>query len=346
MATEKFDWASVGGYPADEPIQNKPKSSVLDQIAEFLSGAGLGIAQGGSDIGANIAQFPSDVYTYFTGKPGYTAPKPDIRSWGPQSETGKSGESIGEFVAPFAFSPGLALETKLGNAAFGGRLLPRLASESLLGSAESENRGLGLGLGALTPAAGKAIRFAKETPFTKAGAVKKMNKARQLAGEESLGIPLDMDFLRNLEYQLGSSHLKPSKMAINNLLGEATKGDYPSYFNLQSALGDIGRELMNPSPQRGKGLGGLISQYLNPPQTSAVERLTGQQINQLQNKYIQDAMEHLTKTGRGDIAKLTQEGRRDYSNFKRFEPWRNRVGWLLAGGIPGANYISHLFHHD
>lgn len=349
MSKDKFDWTSVGGYAADKPAtQSKPKSSVLDQIAEALSGAGLGIAQGGSDVAANIAQFPSDVYSYFTGKPGYTALKPDIRSWGPQSDVGKGAESLGEFAAPFVFSPGLALETQLGKTAFGGKLLPRVALESLLGSAESENRGLGLGLGALTPALGKAIGFMKETPFTKAGAIKKLNKASELAGEEPLGIPMDMDFIRNLEYQMGSNHLKPSKMAINTLLGEASKGDYQSYHKLQSALGDISRELIHPEPQRGKGFLNMISNIFSRPQTTASERLTGNQLNELRNQYVQQAMEHLSNTGKGKIAKLATQGKREYANYQNFKPYRNALMAAIAGsaGVPGYGLIKHIFSHE
>ncbi|HEY2811769.1 MAG TPA: hypothetical protein VGJ00_10335 [Rhabdochlamydiaceae bacterium] len=353
MSREKFDWSSVGGYPADEahmtPSINQPnQSSLLDKIAESLSGAGLGLAQGGSDIGANIAHFPSDVYTYFTGKPGYDTPKPDLRSWGPQSDVGKGAESLGEFAAPFALSPGLALETQLGKSLFGGKLLPRAALESLLGSSESDNRGLGLGLGALTPAVGKAIRFVKETPLTRSGAIKKMNKASELAGEEPLGIPMNMDFIRNLEYQMGSNHLKPSRMAINNLLGEAAKGDYQSYHKLQSALGDISRELIHPEPQTGKGFFNMIGNLFSRPQTTASERLTGNQLNELRNQYVKEAMEHLEKTGKGKIANLATQGKREYANYKNFKPYRNALMAAIAGsaGVPGYGLIKHIFSHE
>jgi hypothetical protein len=317
---------------------------LLKNIGDVLGGGAVGLAQGGSDIGANIAQFPSDIYSYFSGKQGYTAPKPSFREYGPQSELGQKSEEAGEFAAPFVGSPALAAETMLGKTMFGGRMLPRLVTDALLGSAESENRKLGAAGGLAAPIAGKAIKLVKETPLTKYGATKNLAKARELAGEESLGIPLSIDFLRNLEYQMGSSHLKPNKMQINNLLGEAAKGDYPSYFNLQSALGDISRELMYPDTQKGKGLMGMIASLFNKPQTTAAERLTGKQLDELKKQYITQAMEHLNETGKSKIAQLETKGKQDYSNYMNFRPWRNRALFGAVAGIPGMEYLKHLFH--
>lgn len=345
------DWTNLGGYPEvnrESKFSNansQDSNGLIGQIMQGIGGGLTGLAQGGSDIGANIAQFPSDIYTYLTGKEGYKAPKPDIRAFGPQTEIGKGFEKGGEFTAPFVLSPGLAAETILGKAMYGGKLLPRLITDALLGGAESEDRGIGAGLGLTMPAIGKGLKFLKETPLTKSGAVKNIEKAKRMAGEESLGIPMSIDFLRNMEYQLQSSHLKPSKMAINTLMGEAAKGDYPSYFKLQSALGDIGRELSHPAQQTGKGFLNMISNLLNKPQTSAAERLTGQQLNDLRNQYIKQAMEHLTKTGKGNIAKTATQGTKEYSNYMKFRPYRNAVIGAALSGIPGYEILKHIFNH-
>lgn len=332
--TREVDWGGIESKASNLP----------HKIAEALEGTLVGLAQGGSDIGANIAQFPSDLYTYFTGKPGYTAPKPDIREFAPQSDLAHQFEKGGEIAAPFVASPAIAAETALGRVMFGGRMLPRIALDALLGASESENRKLGGALGTAAPLAGKAIRFIKETPLTKMGASKKMEQALKLAGDESLGIPVGVDFLRNMQYQLQSPHLRPSKMQINTLMGEAAKGDYPSYFALQSALGDISRELMYPPAQKGKGILGLIGNYLNPPQTSAAERLTGQQLDQLRRQYIADAMEHLTQTGKRKIANLETKGRQEYSNYKKFLPYRNKGALAALAAVPGIQYIRHLLN--
>lgn len=333
MAIE-IDWGDEHQEPSKLPLN----------IAHALGGGLAGLAQGGSEIGRNIAQLPFDAYSYFTGKPAFQTPQSDyFRELAPQSNVGQMFEKGGEFTAPFLGSPALAAEMGIAKAP----LLMRLLRGAGLGAAESENRKLGAGVGAFAPAAGKGIKFIKETPFTQRGAVKKLEKAKELAGTESHGIPMNIDFLRNMEYQLQSPHLKPSKMQINTLMGNAAQGNYPAYFELQSALGDIARELTHPQAGSGKGFMGMLSNLLNKPQTSAAERLTGQQLNQLRSQYVKDAMEHLTKTGKGKIAQLETKGKQEYSNYKNFLPLRNK---LLLGGlatsVPGINYLKHIMSHD
>lgn len=334
--TRGIDWGELG--------QQEPKGKeLLKQIGDAIGGGATGLFQGGSDIGANIAQFPSDAYTYFTGKEGYHAPKPDFRQMGPQSDIGQKFEKGGEFLAPFA-SPAMAGEALLGKAMYGGRFLPRLLTDMLGAAAESDtgHREVGAALGAGAPLFGKAAKYVRETPFTKFGATKNLNKAKELAGTESLNIPPDFEFLKSLDYLTGMSHLKPNKMQINQLIGETAKGDYPSYFNLQSALGDISRELQYPSPQKGKGFLGMLGQYLSPPQTSASERLTGHQLENLRQQYIKHVAEHLTKTGKGKIPKLEAKGREDYSRYKKYIPMRNKAILGAAATLPGIGYLKHF----
>jgi|GEM_PF-6684837 hypothetical protein len=334
ISPREIDWGNVK--------QKSQGNQFLHKIRDALEGGSTGILQSASDIGSNIAQFPSDIYTWATGKPGYQAPHPNLNEFIPNSEIGRKSAKAGEILAPFALSPTLAAEANLGGTLFKGKLLPRLIMDMLGGAAESENRPLGAALGTAAPLAGKAIRYVKETPFTKRGATQKLEKAKELAGAESHDIPMDIDFIRNLEYQMGSKHLAPSKMQLNNLMAEATEGDYPSYFALQSALGDVSRELLHPSQQKGKGILGMIGQYLSPPQTSAAERLTGHQIEQLRKQYIEDAMKHLHKTGKGKIAELETKGREDYSRYKKFVPLRNKAAIGAAGTIPGLAYLSRF----
>lgn len=342
--TIEIDWGDEHQEPSKLPLN----------IAHALGGGLAGLAQGGSEIGRNIAQFPFDAYSYFTGNPAFQTPQPgegeilgfpqkSFKELAPQSNVGQMFEKGGEFAAPFVGSPALAAEMGLAKAP----LLMRLLRGAGLGAAESENRKLGAGLGALAPAAGKGIKFIKETPFTQRAAVKKLEKAKELAGTESHGIPMSLDFLRNMEYQMQSPHLKPVKMQINTLMGNAAKGDYPAYFELQSALGDIERELLHPQSSSGKGFMAMLSKLLNKPETSASERLTGRQLNQIRSQYVKDAMEHLTKTGKGKIAQLESKGKQEYSNYKNFLPLRNK---LLLGGlatsVPGINYLKHILNHD
>jgi len=318
-------------------------SEHLKKLAEALGGAGVGAAQGLSDVGANIAHFPSEAYTYLTGKPGYDTPKPDIREFAPQSETGKQFEEGGEIVAPFIGSPTLAAESTLGKTMFGGKILPRLLADMLGGAAESGqgNRETGAALGAVAPAAGRVSHYLTSTPKTKAAAGRAFDKVRNAASKEGeLGIPMSIDFLRNMEYQMGSKHLQPSKMQLNTLMGNAAKGDYDSYHALQSALGDISRELRNPEKEKASGIMGML--FNNGPKSSAAERLTGKQVEDMRSQYIAEALEHLNKTGKGKVAKLEKKARTGYREYKNSIPLRNAVLGSAAGGIPGYELIKHF----
>lgn len=347
MTQRKIIWP--GEAPSKSRKINFPNSEessrgmkFLHKIGEALGGGAAGVAHGASDIGANIAQSPFDLYSWATGHPAFQVPRANFKQYAPQSQLGQTAESIGEFAAPFIGSPALAAEAGAGRALFGGKLLPRLGLDALLGSAESENRKLGAAFGAGAPAAGKAFKFLKETPLTQRGAAKNLEKAKALAGTEPMGIPMSIDFLRNMEYQMLSPHLKPSNLQINTLMGNAAKGDYPSYFALQSALGDISSELLHPAQQKSKGLLGLIGNYLSPPQTTAAERLTGQQLKQIKNQYVKEAMEHLTKSGKKKIAELETSGRERYRNYKNFLPIRNKIAFGALAGVPGIGYLKHL----
>lgn len=335
------------------PQMFKPPEGVelLGNIGQAVGGGLSGLAQGGSNIGRNIAQFPFDVASYFTGKPAYQTPQSDyFKEQAPDTALGHQAEHVGEVASPFVASPAIAAETMLGKAMFGGKVLPRLITDMLLGASESESgsRKQGAALGAAAPALGKVIKKIKETPLTEAGAVKKLQKAKTLAGQENLGIPLPFDFMNQLDYLMGTSHLRPSRMQLNKLIGDASHGTYPAYFDLQSALGDVSRELLHPAPTKGKGILGMLGQYLNPPQSSAAERLTGHQLEKLRKDYISQAMEHLNKTGKGKVAQLETQGKKEYSNYKRYVPIRNKaaltalIGALGAAGFKGGHWVKDL----
>jgi hypothetical protein len=333
--------------------ERAPGMDFLHKIGEALGGGAAGLAHGASETGANIAQFPFDVYSWATGKPGFQVPRADLKQYAPDTPIGQGAATAGEFAAPFLLSPALAAESGAGRALFSKEgagflrnMAPRLGLDALLGSAESENRRLGALGGALAPAAGKAIKFARETPLTKLGAAKNLEKARKLAGEEPIGIPLSGNFIRDMEYQMLSPHVRPSKLQLTNLMAEASKGTYPAYHDMQSALGDVSRELLHPTSENQKGILGAIASLFHKPETSAAERLTGQQLEKIRSQYIKDAMEHLTKTGKKNVADLEMRGRKEYSNYKRFIPYRNAIIGSALGGVPGFAYLKHILNHD
>jgi hypothetical protein len=341
---EKTDSTRKINFPSKE--HQSEGMALLHKIGEALGGGGAGIAHGLNDIGANVAQFLFDAYSWATGNPAFQVPRANLKQYAPNTDIGQTSEKVGEFIAPFIGSPALAAESGAGRALFGGKVLPRVALDSLLGAAESENRKSGAAFGALAPAAGKAIKFVKETPMTQRLAAKKLEKARKLAGGENIGIPMSGNFIRDMEYQMLSKHLQPSKLQLGNLMSQASQGSYPAYHDLQSALGDISRELQHPTAENHKGIIGAIASLFSRPKTTASERLTARELDKIREEYIKNAMEHLKKTGKKKIADLETQGRKEYSNYKRFLPYRNTLIGSMLGAVPGAAYIKHIMNHD
>lgn len=353
----KWDKYKASNYSKGSSMSQEGTSSegmeLLKNITDALGGGIAGLAHGGSEIGHNFAQFPFDAYSYFSGKPAYQVPQSDyFKELAPSSGIGQGSEKVGEFLAPFLGSPALAAETFGGKALFGSKMLPRLIGDALLGAGESESghRKNGAAFGAAAPLLGKSVTKIKETPLTKSRAGLNLEKAKQIAGEESLGIPLSSQFIFGLKDQLQNPLLRQNKGSLNNLLLEASKGTYPGYFNLQSALHDISNELLNPRSPKGQGFLGKIAELFAKPQTTGPERLTGRELNNLRNQYIESTAEHLNKTGKGRISKLESQGRREYRNYKQFVPWRNAAlgsaiaAALGAAGFEGAHKVKQLFH--
>lgn len=70
--------------------------SISKSYKDYLQGAGISGLQAASNLGANIAQVPSDIYSYFTGKEGYKAPRPNLEEYIPESEYGQLGKNVGQ----------------------------------------------------------------------------------------------------------------------------------------------------------------------------------------------------------------------------------------------------------
>lgn len=319
----------------DEHFPSEPQKNITQsidspmyrQLLDAIGGGAVGAAQGISDIGANIAQAPSDLYTWMTGKPGYQAPKPNIREYAPQSSMGQAGESIGEFAAPFA-SPGLAAETMLMK---GSPLLARMLMGATTGAAQSENRELGAGLGAMFPAAGKFIR----TPKTYNAATKTLNKSQRLANEvNNLNFNPSDALIKDIEHQFGEKTLAPSRRHIGDLLANTLEGSHAPYFKLQSALGDISREL-NPE------VSGLKSFFMQP-QSSAIERLTGREVNNLRQRLIKEMSSHLKSKDLEHIANMESSGRRDFADYEKFKKLRAKLLKGTAGAAIAGTPAYHL----
>lgn len=284
----------------------QPQKSLLQSSGDFLKGAGLGAFQGLSDVGANIAQLPGDIYSFLTGKAAYAAPKPSFRGYTPGSDAGQLGASIGEFAAPLAL-PGV------GARAAGSKLLPKILAGAGLGAAESENRPLG----ALLGAAFGGAPLAKELPLTKGIAARPLKEAEKLVKERGiskLNIPKDIfkeakDFL-------------PNNLPYKKLLEKAKQGDYKTLFTLQSDIGKSARQLTKSS--------------------SGAERLHGFQANDLRQRLLDAMKGHLDKEGHEDISALISKGQNKYRQHMKYRPIAKKA--LYAAGIgstiPGFKFIK------
>ena len=286
----------------------RPKQSLLKNYMDYAKGTGLGIFQGLSDAGANTAQFPSDIYKYFTGKPLYHAPKPSFREFIPNSDSGEFGATIGEFAAP-AVLPGVGAST------VGSKLLPRLLAGAGLGAAQSEDRTLGALLGAIFGSA----PLAKELPLTKGMAAKPLNYAEKLIQErgiKKLDIPKDIfkeakDFL-------------PKNLPSKKLLEKAKNGDYKTLFTLQSDIGKSARQLTKSA--------------------SGAERLHGFQANDLRQRLLDAMKGHLNKEGHEDISQLITKGQNKYRQHMKLRPIAKKALYATGIGtaIPGYQMLKNI----
>jgi hypothetical protein len=296
------------------PQQQEPRQptsyreSIAKSLQDAVKGGGIGLFQGLSDVGANIAQFPSDIYSYATGKQGYQAPKPNFRDSIPQSGAGQAAASIGEFAAPMAL-PGFGAE------AAGSKLLPKLLVGAGFGAAESENRPLG----ALLGGAFGAAPLAKELPLTKGMAAKPLNYAEKLIQErgiKKLDIPKDIfkeakDFL-------------PKNLPSKKLLEKAKNGDYKTLFTLQSDIGKSARQLTKSA--------------------SGAERLHGFQANDLRQRLLDAMKGHLNKEGHEDISQLIAKGQNKYRQHMKLRPIAKKALYATGIGtaIPGYQILKNI----
>lgn len=149
MTEQQMHEAIQANYPVSNYAPKREPVSWKKFLADALGGGSLGVLQGVSDVGANIAQIPGDIF-------GYKAPRPNLRGYGPESNAGRIAENIGEFAGHLPLA--LAAPESLGSS-----LLSKAAIGSLAGGASSENRGAGAAFGALGGALPSAFNLAKSS---------------------------------------------------------------------------------------------------------------------------------------------------------------------------------------
>jgi len=167
-------------------------------------------------------------------------------------------------------------------------------------------RGIPTGIAA-APLTNPIFKALGELPLTKGVGAKSLKKAQSLAKERNVtGLPISKSVLNEVKKTL------PSSSAYNDLMKQASKGDYGSLFTLQSDLGKIGSHLTNSS--------------------SGAERLAGIEASKLRHKLIGEVREHLAKAGHKDIADLMAKGQNKYRQYHKLE--KNVYKPLSKLGIP------------
>ncbi len=318
MSDDQMHEAIQRNYPMDkfkqdEQVAPQKQMSYREQlgkgIQDAVKGGGIGLFQGLSDIGANIAQVPSDIYSMATGREGYKAPKPDFRSFMPQSTTGKISGTIGEYAAPF-LAPGAIAES------LGSKALSKLLIGSGVGAAESENRLLGGALGGasgLVPAAAKLINSSTSKNIAKT--LTQDKAAIKKAYTKQYG-----DLFKEAAEKGISDVAKPrinTKVIEDSGMPKYYKAlkqfqENPSLENAhwaQSGLGQLERKLDKVAETMG----------LTPPQNKAYREV------QSAKKKIQEAMFAQHKLGsQPELAKLYENISKGYKN--EVVPWNSAKG--------------------
>ena len=218
----EFDWSKYEekkpGFEWDkyrEPETKQPETPsnyremLMSAIKDAAKGGSIGLIQGLSDVGANIAQFPGDVYSYATGKESYRAPKPNFRESIPESFIGSGAGEVGEFIAPIAL-PGLGAE------AAGTKLLPRLLAGAGFGAAESENRPLGALLGG-------GLGIARELPIRKGVGARYLNQVEKALKERGAG---EFNLPEEIFNDIENNKFLTDTAANRKLIERAKKGKY------------------------------------------------------------------------------------------------------------------------
>ncbi len=304
--TPDIDWSQ---YREQEESSDPHNQTLSQSLKDVAKGGGVGLFQGLSDIGANIAQFPSDIYSAVTGREGYHAPKPSFRENYPQSPYGQIAGTIGEYAGPLLL-PGVGAES------LGSRALSKALYGAGIGAAESDSRILGGALGALGGVIPGAVNLAKnssskkiaETLLKDKAAIKKeytthySDLFKQAAEKGIKNVSKPKINIKTIEDSGMPKYYKALQQFIKN----------PSLENAhwaQSGLGQLERKLNDVQERTG----------LTPPQNKAYKEV------QNAKQKIQEAMFANHKLGsQPELAKRYSDISAGYK--QNVVPWRSAKG--------------------
>lgn len=282
----------AGGFA--EKYINKPiESAGIPDVAG-------GVLQGAGDIAASLGNVIARPL-------GHPIPHPDLQKYTSGSPFSKAMFGAGELGAQIpAFMSGagaLGRFTGLGEDA---SLLAKALHGATTSAAMGENkegggRKLAAALGTLT---GPGVL--SEIPVTRRLASRHLNRARELVrerGVQSLNVP---------EHLLDEARtFLPQNAATENLLHQASAGNYEPLFTLQSDLAASARDLMS-----GRG----------------ADRMLGRQANELRQSLLNSMRGSLAESGHTDIANIMRRGQNKYRQYSRIK--QNVYRPMERAGIP------------
>lgn len=311
----------------EEQAQPHPSQGFMKNALDYEKAYGLGLLQGGGDVGASIGNFPADIYEHFTGKQPYHIPHPNLKQYYPEGTAGKIGSTLGEGIGQLAIpGTGTLKAVKAVNNPIV-KALMGMGVGGLTNAAANEGDRIGSGvtgaaLGGAGSAAGSIAKGISEVPWTKGMASKSLKIAEQLAGKrgiDNIQIPKDI-FAESKDFL-------PKNLPNKKLLDAAKTGDYKKLFTLQSDLGKISRELQKSS--------------------SGAERLHGFQASDLRERLLDSMKEHLSSQGHEDIADLLTKGQKKYAQHMKYvHPMTKDLPKkaLSAVGLgTGYEFLKHMF---
>lgn len=146
--------------------------------------------------------------------------------------------------------------------------------------------------------------------LTKRGAVKTLNKARDLAKGREIGtLNVNPELIEDARQYL------PNNLPERNLLGASQSGDYDSLFKLQSDLGKVSSKRM-----------GKVRSLFSPE-----SQITGEAGLSSRNRLLDAIHENLQSQGHHDISQLLKQGQKEYRRYSKFKPYRNALA--MAGAL-------------
>jgi len=276
IASDLMDKGLTTAMGIPEAIMGAPKEAygALKQIINDPKRAAQNVGAGFGELGHGILSAPGNVRDYLEKKKLISSDTPSFR--------------IPESILPKEYDYPSAL----------GRQGHESGDTLLTGLPGSI---------ASLPLSNALFKAVESIPLTKTIAARPLVKAENMVKESGIkSLPISKDIFKD------ASNYLPKNISTQNLIKEASKGDYSKLFTLQSDLGKAGRELRKSA--------------------SGAERLHGIEAEKLRRNLLNEIKENLSKSGLDDAAKMLTKGQNKYRQHHKIDKYVYKP--LQKAGIP------------